>query len=246
MRVGVSLSLFHEQTRHGDAAAGPQIAWGLVAGLEADHAAGSNNVFIVARVVALIVSVLCELRLEGPDFVLELDDIVAVYLLPLCGVEVFTSRPGSFAGETARQRRIASCLSLSFKVNICAHGSVTSEEPDVSARDAQIPDGSGSRLSACGRHGDQNRHHPIGHRVSEATCAFVQYIPGSGEWEQIPGLGGVYAQDPSLLYTDVTFDCHVYGRRCSCNQRKRNPGTSDRCCNDRNNARGVARRGEGR
>lgn len=110
--VGEALRLFHEKPGKGNAAARTEVARRLVADAEANHAAGADNVFAALGVVGGLVCVVVELGLEGADFILQLDDIVAVNLAAFGGVEVFADGAGALAGQAARQGRVATSFAL--------------------------------------------------------------------------------------------------------------------------------------
>lgn len=61
IRFGEPFCLLHEQARHGDAAAGPEVPWCLIAGPEPNQASRSYDILTAARVFALIVDELAEL-----------------------------------------------------------------------------------------------------------------------------------------------------------------------------------------
>lgn len=114
VRLGIFLGFLHDQSRHGDATAGTQVARCLVRLVEAYKASWPHDLLIAPRVFVVLLDVLRQLRLELAHLVLELDDIEAIDLFALGGVEVFTCRAGPLAGKTARQCRIAPRFPLVF------------------------------------------------------------------------------------------------------------------------------------
>jgi hypothetical protein len=62
--------------------------------------------------VTIFIGILAQLGLEGSNFVLQRDDIAAIDLAALGGVEVFANGSRSLAGKAAGQRRVASRFSL--------------------------------------------------------------------------------------------------------------------------------------
>jgi hypothetical protein len=112
IRLGVPFGLLHQKPGHGNAAAGPQVTRRLVTGTQLDHASRADHVLGAVGKLALVIYVVGELSLEGPDLFLQLDNIVAVDLAPLGGVEIFARGAGSLAGKTPRQSRVATSFSL--------------------------------------------------------------------------------------------------------------------------------------
>ncbi|KAK1250760.1 hypothetical protein MKX07_005315 [Trichoderma sp. CBMAI-0711] len=90
----------------------PLISRCLVVAFETDHAPWADQFFACWRMVTIFIGILAQFGLEGSDFVLQRDDIAAIDLAALGGVEVFANGSRSLAGKAAGQRRVASRLSL--------------------------------------------------------------------------------------------------------------------------------------
>ena len=102
LRVCIPLGLLHEESGHGDARAGSEIARCFVCFVEFDQAAGSHHVLRAFRVFNVVIGVLRELGFELSDLMLQMDNIVAIDLLIPGGVEILANRARPFTGETSR------------------------------------------------------------------------------------------------------------------------------------------------
>jgi hypothetical protein len=112
VRLGVPLSFLHQKPSHGNAATRPQVTRRLIAGTQLDHSPWANHVLGAVGKLALVIYIVGELSLESPDLFLQLDDIVAVDLAALGGVEIFARRAGSLAGQTPWQGWVATSFPL--------------------------------------------------------------------------------------------------------------------------------------
>lgn len=88
IRGRIPLGFLHQEPRHGNSTAGPQISGGFITGFQPDHAPWSHNILGGTRVVAIVVRVLSQLSFQGSNLVLKFDDIVAIDLLAFCRIQI--------------------------------------------------------------------------------------------------------------------------------------------------------------
>lgn len=112
LRVGEQLRALDQQPGHCDAAARSEVAGRLVGVVQANQASGAHHVLVDVGELAVVVGVLAQLGLELAHLLLQLDNVVTIDLLSLCGVEVFAYRACTLARQATGQGGIASCFTL--------------------------------------------------------------------------------------------------------------------------------------